>query len=65
MVVDAHAHVIVPGLGAAVSWRHGAQVVAFAGREIHAAGRECVDRERMVEEQERGGVEKVVLCPWV
>lgn len=65
MVVDAHAHVIVPGLGAAVSWRHGAQVVAFAGREIHAAVREFVDLERIVEEQDRAGVDKVVLCPWV
>jgi aminocarboxymuconate-semialdehyde decarboxylase len=64
-VVDAHAHVIVPGLGADVSWRDGAQVVAFGGREIRAAVREFVDLERILEEQGRAGVDRVVLCPWV
>ena len=34
MVVDAHAHVIVPGLGADVAWRDGGQVVTFGGREL-------------------------------
>src|SRR5438445_5753918 len=32
MVVDVHAHVIVPGLGADVRRENGAQVVAFGGR---------------------------------
>jgi aminocarboxymuconate-semialdehyde decarboxylase len=64
-VVDAHAHVIVPGVGAEVSWRGGAQVVAFAGREIRAAVREFVDLPRILEEQDRAGVDRVVLCPWV
>jgi aminocarboxymuconate-semialdehyde decarboxylase len=64
-VVDAHAHVIVPGLGADVSWRDGAQVVTFGGREIRSAVREFVDLERILEEQGRAGVERVVLCPWV
>jgi len=64
-VVDAHAHVIVPGCGADVSWREGVQVVEFGGREIRSAVHEFVDVERIVEEQVRAGVDLVVLCPWV
>jgi aminocarboxymuconate-semialdehyde decarboxylase len=63
--VDVHAHVIVPGLGAEVAWRDGAQVVAFGGREIRAATREFSDLDRILEEQERAGVDLVVLSPWV
>ncbi len=65
MVVDAHAHVIVPGLGAEVEWVDGAQVVRFGGREIRAAVREFCDLERILAEQDRAGVDIVVLCPWV
>src|SRR5438094_239947 len=65
MVVDVHAHVIVPGLGAEVFRRDGEQVVSYGGREIHSALREFVDVERIVEEQDRAGVDLVVLCPWV
>jgi aminocarboxymuconate-semialdehyde decarboxylase len=65
MVVDVHAHVIVPGLGAEVSWEDGKQVVRFAGKEIRAAVREFVDLEAILAEQDRAGVDKVVLCPWV
>jgi aminocarboxymuconate-semialdehyde decarboxylase len=65
VVVDAHAHVIVPGLGAEVSWCDGEQVVAFGGREIRSAVREFVDLGRILEEQDRAGVDLVVLCPWV
>jgi aminocarboxymuconate-semialdehyde decarboxylase len=64
-VVDAHAHVVVPGLGADVSWREGTQVVEFEGREIRSAVREFVDFERILAEQDRAGVDVVVLCPWV
>jgi aminocarboxymuconate-semialdehyde decarboxylase len=65
MVVDAHAHVIVPGLGAEVEWVDGTQVVRFGGREIRAAVREFSDLERILAEQDRAGVDVVVLCPWV
>jgi aminocarboxymuconate-semialdehyde decarboxylase len=65
MVVDVHAHVIVPGLGAEVAWEDGSQVVRFAGQEIRAAVREFVDLARILEEQDRAGVDTVVLCPWV
>jgi aminocarboxymuconate-semialdehyde decarboxylase len=57
--------VIVPGLGAAVAWRDGAQVVDFGGREIRSAVREFVQLDRILEEQDRAGVDLVVLCPWV
>jgi aminocarboxymuconate-semialdehyde decarboxylase len=65
MVVDVHAHVIVPGLGAEVAWEDGKQIVRFAGKAIRAAVREFVDLGRILEEQDRAGVDKVVLCPWV
>ena len=64
-VVDAHAHVIVPGVGADVSWREGVQIVSFQGREIRSGVREFVRLEQILEEQDRAGVDKVVLCPWV
>jgi aminocarboxymuconate-semialdehyde decarboxylase len=64
-VVDAHAHVIVPGLGAETEWVEGQQVVRFGDREIRSAVREFVDVGRILEEQDRVGVDAVVLCPWV
>ena len=64
MIVDCHAHVIVPGLGAHVEWREG-QVVSYGGQEIRAAVREIQDVVRILEEQDRAGVDVVVLCPWV
>jgi aminocarboxymuconate-semialdehyde decarboxylase len=65
MIVDAHAHVIVPGLGADLEWSDGAQVVRYGGREIRSALREFSDVSRIVEEQDRSGVDVVVLAPWV
>jgi aminocarboxymuconate-semialdehyde decarboxylase len=65
MVVDAHAHVIVPGLGADVAWDDRGQVVRYDGREVRAAVRELCDLARILEEQERAGVDVVVLAPWV
>jgi aminocarboxymuconate-semialdehyde decarboxylase len=65
MIVDAHAHVIVPGLGADVEWRDGAQIVRYGGREIRSALREFSDVARIVEEQDASGVDVVVLAPWV
>jgi len=65
VIVDAHAHVIVPGLGADVHWEDGAQVVDFEGRSIRSAVREFVHLERILQEQDRAGVDVVVLCPWV
>jgi aminocarboxymuconate-semialdehyde decarboxylase len=64
-VVDVHAHVIVPGLGAETEWLNGTQVVRFGGREIRSAVREFVDLGRILEEQDAAGVDQIVLCPWV
>ncbi|MHB8470444.1 MAG: amidohydrolase family protein [Gaiellaceae bacterium] len=65
MVVDAHAHVIVPGLGAEVLWDERGQVVRHGGREVRAARREFCDLGRILEEQDRAGVDVVLLAPWV
>jgi aminocarboxymuconate-semialdehyde decarboxylase len=65
MVIDVHAHVIVPGLGAEVRREAGNQIVAFGGREIRSAVREFVAVDQILEEQDRAGVDIVVLCPWV
>ena len=50
MVVDIHAHVIVPG---------------FDVEAPAAAVREFTDLGRILDEQDRSGVDVVVLCPWV
>jgi aminocarboxymuconate-semialdehyde decarboxylase len=65
LVVDAHAHVIVPGLGADVAWDERGQVVRYDGREVRAAVREFCDLAGILEEQDRAGVDVVVLAPWV
>jgi aminocarboxymuconate-semialdehyde decarboxylase len=64
-VVDCHVHVVVPGLGAEVRWDERGQVVAFGGKEIRSAVREFSDLGRILEEQDRTGVDRVVVCPWV
>jgi aminocarboxymuconate-semialdehyde decarboxylase len=65
VIVDVHAHVIVPGLGAEVSWDEQGQVVELDGRRLRAAVREFVDPARILAEQDASGVDRVVLCPWV
>jgi aminocarboxymuconate-semialdehyde decarboxylase len=65
VIIDCHAHVVIPGLGAEVEWRDGAQIVSHGGREILSALREFRDVGRILEEQERAGVDAAVLCPWV
>lgn len=64
-VVDAHAHVIVPDLGAEVHWDDRGQVVELGGKAIRSAVREFVDVDRILEEQDKAGVDIVLLCPWV
>jgi len=65
VVVDVHAHVVVPGLGAEVAWDERGQVVRYGGGEIRAALREFSDVGKILEEQDRAGVDVVVLAPWV
>jgi aminocarboxymuconate-semialdehyde decarboxylase len=57
--------VVVPGLGAEVAWDERGQVVRYGGREVRAALREIGDLGRILEEQDRAGVDVVVLAPWV
>jgi len=64
-VVDCHAHVIVPGLGVELEWQGGVHVVTHGGRELRSAVREFQDLSRILEEEERAGMDVVVLCPWV
>ena len=56
---------IVPGVGAEAVWEQGRQVVRFDGREVRSAVREFSDVARILEEQDRAGVDRIVLCPWV
>ncbi|MDP9294755.1 MAG: amidohydrolase [Actinomycetota bacterium] len=75
MVVDVHAHVIVPELlrdaAPEEDWRprvyreDGAQVVELGGRPIRSAVSEFVDVDAILAEQDAAGVDRVVLCPWV
>ncbi|MEK6328412.1 MAG: amidohydrolase family protein, partial [Actinomycetota bacterium] len=76
MTVDFHAHVVVPEItrdaAPAEEWRprvyrdaDGAQVVELGGRAIRAAVREFVGIDAILAEQERAGVDRVVLSPWV
>jgi aminocarboxymuconate-semialdehyde decarboxylase len=72
MIVDAHAHVIVPEIIGDEPWRPkvsrdetGEQVVEMGGKQIRAAVQEFVDIERILEAQDEAGVDKVLLCPWV
>lgn len=74
MIVDVHAHVIVPEVTRehgdepwrpAVRWEDGAQVVELGGVEIRSAVREFVRIDRILEEESSSGVDHVVLSPWV
>jgi aminocarboxymuconate-semialdehyde decarboxylase len=80
MIVDVHAHVIVPeitrGRGGDAAdppdgWRpavrrdRGAQLVEFGGRTIRSAVGEFVHVERMLQEAAAQGVDRLVLSPWV
>jgi aminocarboxymuconate-semialdehyde decarboxylase len=73
--LDTHAHVIVPELLREAApdeqWRpvlsrdSGRPVIEFAGRRIANMINECVDLDALLATQERLGIERVVLCPWV
>jgi aminocarboxymuconate-semialdehyde decarboxylase len=75
MVIDSHAHVIVPQItreaAPAEAWRPRVfwdseqQVIEFAGKQIKSAVREFVDVECILEAQAAAGVDGVVLCPWI
>lgn len=74
MNIDIHAHIIVPEITRQAapeeSWRpnviteDGRQFVEFGGRRLGSALREFVDIETILAEQDKAGVDKVVLTPW-
>lgn len=75
MIIDAHAHIIVPEITRAkapqeswrpeVYWKDKRQVVDFNGKQITSAVEEFVHIEAILEAQQEAGVDHVVLCPWV
>lgn len=74
MNIDIHAHIIVPeitrdaapneGWRPHVGWEEGRQFVEFGGRRLSSAVREFVDIETILEEQDKAGVDLLVLTPW-
>ena len=75
MIIDTHAHIIVPEIlreaapaeewRPRVAWQDGKQFVEYAGKRIGSAAREFVQPERIVAEMDRAGVDIALLCPWV
>jgi aminocarboxymuconate-semialdehyde decarboxylase len=75
MVVDAHAHVVVPAIlreAAAteqwrprVWWEDRTQVVELDGRPIRSAVNEFVDVDAILAREAERGIDVVLLCPWV
>jgi aminocarboxymuconate-semialdehyde decarboxylase len=75
VVVDVHAHVIVPEIlrdaAPREEWRprvwreDGAQLVALGGLEIRSAVDEFVDVDAILDREAEAGIEAVLLCPWV
>jgi aminocarboxymuconate-semialdehyde decarboxylase len=75
MIVDCHAHVIVPEVARdaapdeewrpVVGWEDGRQFVETGGRRIWSAVREFCDADAILEAQDAAGVDRVLLCPWV
>jgi aminocarboxymuconate-semialdehyde decarboxylase len=75
VVVDVHAHVIVPEIlrrpGSGEGWRPRVSregrtcVVELGGKEIRSMIDEVVDVEEILERQREAGVDHVLLSPWV
>lgn len=75
MIVDVHAHVIVPQMTReaggddpwrpSVRWDDGAQIVELGGKIVRSAIREFVRVDRIVAQAAALGVEHLVLSPWV
>jgi aminocarboxymuconate-semialdehyde decarboxylase len=75
VVVDSHAHVVVPEIlrdaspreewRPRVRWEDGAQVVELDGREVRSAVHEFVDVDAILAREAEVGIDAVLLCPWV
>ena len=74
MNIDIHAHIIVPEITRKnapddawcpdVVWENDRQFVEFGGKRIGSALREFVDMESIMAEQDKAGVDVLVLTPW-
>jgi len=75
MIIDTHTHIIPPEIARAaapeedwrpdVRWEDGKQIIGLGDKEIRSAVREIVDIDVILEEQDRIGVERLILSPWV
>ena len=75
MIIDTHAHIIVPEIvreakpeeewRPRVVWDNGKQFVEYGPKRIGSALREFVSPETILDEMKRSGVDAVLLCPWV
>lgn len=75
MIVDTHAHIIVPeilrdakpaeGWRPRVVWENGKQFVEYGPKRIGSALREFVSPEKILDEINKSGADAVLLCPWV
>ena len=74
MNIDIHAHIIVPEITRKtapndiwrpnVVWENDRQFVEFGGKRISSALREFVDMEAILTEQDKAGVDFLLLTPW-
>ena len=75
MIVDTHAHIIVPEIlrdanpaeewRPRVTWENGKQFVEYGPKRIGSATREFVSPEKILDEIKKSGADAVLLCPWV
>jgi len=75
MIVDTHAHIIVPEIlreanpaeewRPRVFWENGKQFLEYGPKRIGSATREFVSPETILAEMTKSGVDVVLICPWV
>lgn len=74
MIVDAHAHVIVPEITRVVAaepwrprvlWQDGKQIIEFGGRQIRSAIWEIARLDGILDHMTGRGVDRVLLSPWI
>ncbi|OGO18143.1 MAG: hypothetical protein A2Z14_13525 [Chloroflexi bacterium RBG_16_48_8] len=74
MVIDTHIHIIVPEITLeaaphetwrpSVTWENDEQVVIAGGRRMRSVLRPYSDIEKILEEQDKAGVDHILLSPW-
>jgi aminocarboxymuconate-semialdehyde decarboxylase len=74
MIVDAHAHIIVPEITRDVAaepwrprvfWQDGKQIIEFGGRQIRSAVWEITHLDGILDHMTGRGVDRVLLSPWI